>query len=159
MATSQLDPRGVLVACASCGKANRLTFQTLAKSQRCGHCQVSLAPPAVPLEVTDAGVFQALVAASALPVVVDFWAPWCGPCRMMAPEVDKVARARAGTWLVAKVNTEALPELGDQFRIRSIPTMSVFVNGREVAREAGARPADAIQAFVARALSAPSAPR
>jgi thioredoxin 2 len=108
----------------------------------------------VPIEAPDAHTFQALVATSSLPVVVDFWAPWCSPCRMMAPEVDRVARARAGQWLVVKVNTEALPDVGEHFRIRSIPMMALFLDGREVSREAGARPADAIQAFVARHLGA-----
>jgi thioredoxin 2 len=148
MAGARLDSRGVLVACPSCGKTNRLTYPTLGKPTRCGSCHAALQAPAAPTEVPDAQTFQALVATSSLPVVVDFWAPWCGPCRMMAPEVDKVARARAGQWLVLKVNTEALPDIGEDFRIRSIPTMALFVGGREVARESGARPADAIQAFV-----------
>jgi thioredoxin 2 len=154
MPDARLDLRGVLVTCASCGRTNRITYPTLGKTARCGNCRTAVSLPGVPIEAPDAHTFQALVATSSLPVVVDFWAPWCSPCRMMAPEVDRVARARAGQWLVVKVNTEALPDVGEHFRIRSIPMMALFLDGREVSREAGARPADAIQAFVARHLGA-----
>ena len=93
---------------------------------------------------------------ASLPIVVDFWAPWCAPCRMVAPEVAQVAARQAGRWLVVKVNTEALPELGERFGIRSIPTMAVFRGGVEVARTAGARPAADIEAFVRQSLGATS---
>jgi len=101
-----------------------------------------------PFEVEDAAAFKALTTRSKLPVLVDFWAPWCGPCKMVAPELVKVAQAGAGQWTVAKVNTEDLPELGAQFGIRSIPTMVLFQDGREVARQSGAMPAAAIQQFI-----------
>jgi thioredoxin 2 len=90
-----------------------------------------------------------LIAQSSVPVVVDYWAPWCGPCRMVAPELAKVAARSAGKFLVVKVNTDALPDLGDRYRIRSIPTMAVFSGGREVSRTSGARPADEIERFIA----------
>jgi thioredoxin 2 len=99
-------------------------------------------------------VFDALLESARLPIVVDFWAPWCGPCRMVAPELEKVAQAAAGEFLVVKIDTEALPDLGARFGVRSIPTMAVFGNGREVTRTAGARPAADIQAFVRQALLA-----
>ena len=92
------------------------------------------------------------MAQSALPLIVDFWAPWCAPCRMVAPELAKVAARNAGRYLVVKVNTDALPDLGERFAVRSIPTMAVFAGGREVARTAGARPAEDIEAFVQSAL-------
>ena len=92
-----------------------------------------------------------LIAASSLPVVVDYWAPWCGPCRMVAPELKKVASRQAGQAIVVKVNTDELSDVGQRFGIRSIPTLAVFAGGKEIARESGARPADEIEAFIARA--------
>ena len=86
-----------------------------------------------------------------LPVVVDYWAPWCGPCGMMAPELQKVASRLAGKVLVVKVNTDELSDLGQRHNIRSIPTLAVFVGGKEVARSAGARPAEQIEALIAQA--------
>jgi thioredoxin 2 len=108
--------------------------------------------PGEPVEVPDAQAFDAFIAQSTLPIVVDFWAPWCGPCHMVAPEIAKVAKSNAGRFVVAKVNTDAVEELGDRLMIRSIPTMAVFAKGREVARTAGARPAPDIEAFIRSAL-------
>jgi thioredoxin len=96
---------------------------------------------------------EVLEASKTVPVVVDFWAPWCGPCRMVAPEIAKVAARQAGKLLVVKVNTDEVEELGTRLGIRSIPTMAVFNAGREVARTAGARPAADIEAFVSNAIA------
>ena len=144
-----VDERGVILSCTSCGKRNRVPF---GRPGKCGQCGVALPSPAEPLDVPSAAAFDALIR-SPLPVVVDFWAPWCGPCRMVAPEIARVAASRAGQWLVAKVNTEELPDLGARLRIQSIPMMAVFQNGREVSRTVGARPAAAIEEFVSAALS------
>jgi thioredoxin 2 len=152
MSALSLDDKGVLVPCPSCGKTNRLAYAALGKPARCGQCKTTLTVPAAPMEAPSASAFNAVLHQASLPIVVDFWAPWCGPCRMVAPELEKVARAAAGEFLVVKVNTEALPEIGDQFRIRSIPTMAVFRQGREVTRSAGARPAADILALVRQAL-------
>ena len=139
------DERGVVVACSSCGRRNRTPFGASAK---CGQCGAALPPPAEPVDVTSTASFDAMLAGVTLPVVVDFWAPWCGPCRMVAPEIARVASAHAGQWLVAKVNTENLPDLAERFGIQSIPTMAVFSGGREIGRALGARPAADIESFV-----------
>jgi thioredoxin 2 len=107
-----------------------------------------LAPPSGPLDVHGSAAFDALIATSSIPIIVDFWAPWCGPCRAMTPQLAQVAQRMAGEALVVKVNTDEEPELAEQFRIRSIPTIAVFRDGREVTRAAGARTASAIEALV-----------
>jgi len=85
--------------------------------------------------------------------LIDFWAPWCGPCRVVAPELEQVARTGANRWLVAKVNTEELPGLARRFGVASIPTLALFRAGREIAREAGALPARRILDFMEPHLS------
>ena len=145
-----IDDRGVLVRCEACGKTNRHAYPSLDRQIRCGHCKTTLPRLGSPVDVPSAPAFEALVSQSPVPVVVDFWAPWCGPCRMMAPEVEKVADTLAGSAVVAKVDTEAVPELGERFLIRSIPTLMVFRGGQPVSRESGARPAADILAIVSR---------
>jgi thioredoxin 2 len=149
-----LDHSGIIVACPSCGKNNRLGYAHVDRPHRCASCKTPLAPPAEPLEVPGAAVFDAIVSTASVPVVVDFWAPWCGPCRAVAPEFEKVARSRSGQLLVLKVNTDVLTDLGARYSIRSIPTMMVFSKGRETGRTAGARPASGILAFVDESLVA-----
>ena len=146
------DERGVIVECPSCHQKNRLAYSRLPDKTQCGKCKAELPNIGAPVEVTTPAEFDSLISASAIPVVVDFWAPWCGPCRMVAPEIEKVASRTAGQFLVVKVNTDAVAGVGDRLAIRSIPTMAVFRNGREIARTSGARPAKEIEAFVAGAL-------
>ena len=153
MADLQLDSKGVIVSCPSCGQRNRLALEKLGAETRCGKCQTALAAPGAPVEVPDEAAFDAATTRSTLPVVVDFWAPWCGPCHMVAPELEKVARNAAGRYLVVKLDTDAVPDVGARFGIRSIPTMAVFQGGREIARTSGARPAADIEAFIESSLA------
>jgi len=154
MAALQLDETGVITACGHCGQKNRIAFDKLGQTARCGQCKQEVRADAVPLEVGSTADFDHLVSRSAVPVIVDYWAPWCGPCRMVAPELEKVARRADGRYLVVKVNTDLLDELGARHGIRSIPTLAVFSGGREVSRTTGARPAADIEAFVAQATAA-----
>jgi thioredoxin 2 len=134
------------VVCPSCDTTNRVARERRSAGARCGTCKEALFP-AKTIELRKAN-FDRHIAANDLPVVGDFWAPWCGPCRMVAPELQKVAARQAGRFLVVKVNTDELSDLGERFRIQSIPTMAVFAGGREVARTTGARPASDIETFV-----------
>jgi len=108
---------------------------------KCAHCKAALLPVSRPLALASAQDFDELVRDSPRPVLVDFWAAWCGPCRMVAPEMEKLARERSESVLVAKVDTEALPAVAQRFNIRSIPTMILFRGGAEARRLSGAMPA------------------
>src|SRR5437016_1327046 len=154
MNSVETDERGILLRCPKCGRRNRLRYQGLGQTFRCGQCQNEMEPLGEPVEIKHDLVFDALVNHSSVPVLVDFWAPWCGPCKMIAPEVRKVAIESAGQVLVAKVNTEELPSLARRFRVTAIPTMSIFRNGIEVAHQAGAMAAPAIRKFLERDLAA-----
>jgi thioredoxin 2 len=147
-----LDERGVVVSCGACGKRNRLGYAALDKQTRCAQCKNPIAPPDVPVDAPSAAAFDAAARESALPLVVDFWAPWCGPCRMVAPELEKVARANAGKWLIVKVNTDEQTDLAARYRIRSLPTFAVLHHGRELTRVAGVRPAAEIERIVREAI-------
>jgi thioredoxin 2 len=153
----KFDDRGLIVACQACGQKNRLAYAHLGRQVRCAQCKEPLQAPGEPIAVASTADFDRLVAQSSVPILVDYWAPWCGPCRMVAPELQKVAARHAGHLLVVKVNTDELPDLGERFGIRSIPTLALFANGRETARAAGARPAPEIEQFIAGAVSSVSA--
>src|ERR1700740_318552 len=119
MNASELDGRGPIVTCPKCGQRNRLVYQRLGEAFRCGKCHTELPSPNEPIEVRDDRIFDQLISKSTLPVLVDFWAPWCGPCKMMAPEITKVARDEVSHLIVAKVNTEEAPSLAAKFRINA----------------------------------------
>jgi thioredoxin 2 len=152
MATLASDSSGIIASCPNCGKKNRIPFARVASPAQCGNCHTDLPPPGRPVDISETSAFDRLIAESPLPVVVDFWAEWCGPCRMVAPELEKVARQEAGKLIVAKVNTETVPALAARFAVRSIPMMAVFAGGREVDRTMGSRPAAAIVQFVQQAV-------
>jgi thioredoxin 2 len=136
------------VACASCGRLNRVDLSRATAGPKCGACGRPIALDR-PLTVTDAS-FDRVIGGSDVPVLVDFYADWCGPCKIMAPVLDAVAAARAGAVLVAKLDTDRNPSVAQRFQIASIPTLIVFRGGREVGRELGAIPRPRLEALLDR---------
>jgi len=143
-----------LIHCPACGTANRVPRAKLARGLRplCGRCKAPLAADGSPLTVTDA-TFSSAVEGSPLPVLVDAWAPWCGPCRIVAPVIDELATELAGRVRVAKLNVDENPQTAARFNLRSIPTLLVMKAGREVDRIVGALPKAEISRRLARALA------
>lgn len=136
------------VPCPACGATNRVPSVRLGEDPVCGRCGAELLSGA-PVELTDAN-FDQVVAASGLPVVVDFWAPWCGPCRTMAPQFAQAAAQLKGRALFVKVNSDDNPQVSSRYAIRSIPTLVKLRGGREIDRVSGALPAAQVAAWAQR---------
>lgn len=136
------------VACPFCSTLNRVSLGRIADRPKCGECGKPLLLDR-PIKVTD-NDFQKVIASSDVPVIVDFYADWCGPCKVMAPVLDDLARERAGEVLLAKLDTDRNQQVASSYEIRGIPTLVAFVGGQEVAREVGAVPRPQIENMIAR---------
>ncbi|WP_421905500.1 thioredoxin TrxC [Mameliella sp.] len=137
---------GKKLTCLDCGQVNRVPAEKLGARPKCGTCGAALMPGKA-VEV-DAATLAKAARTDDVPLVVDFWAPWCGPCRKMAPEFGKAATALNGEARLVKLNTEDYPQAGSQHGIRGIPTMVSFAGGREAKRQSGAMPAGQIVGWV-----------
>ncbi len=137
-----------LIACPACGKTNRVPAQAAGRP-RCGNCKADL-PWIV---AAGDGDFAAVAEQSPVPVMVDFWAAWCGPCRMVSPVLDKLARERPGRIKLVKVDVDKSPGLSRRFDVQAIPTLMVMVDGKVAARQAGAAPAEVLRSWLDGALA------
>jgi len=138
-------PDAQLIRCPSCGAMNRVPMDKVAQHLQpiCGRCKTPLAVDVKPLTVTDA-TFAAEVERSPVPVLLDMWAPWCGPCRMIAPMLEELAKEMAGRVRVAKLNVDENPATASRFNVMSIPTLLVLKDGRELERIVGVQPKNEI---------------
>ena len=142
----------VTMMCLECGQANRVPAEKLEAGPKCGTCGAELMDGKV-RDLDPAGLAKA-TKADQVPLVVDFWAPWCGPCRMMTPELKKAAHTLAGQVRFARINTEDFPEVSQNYGVRGIPMLAAFRGGRELDRQAGAQPASGIMSWAIGAVTA-----
>jgi thioredoxin 2 len=140
----------LIFRCERCGAMNRMALLVPERQAVCGRCKADLDTSGAPAHV-DLATLESAIASSPAPVLVDFWAPWCAPCRAFAPVLDRFARDEAGRYVILKVDTEAHPDAAARFRIQAIPTLAVFRDGKEVERVAGALPLEELRRFAAAA--------
>jgi thioredoxin 2 len=145
-------PSPLIFRCPHCGALNRLALVVAERQSVCGKCKGDLETSGAPAHV-DVTALERTIASSPVPVLVDFWAPWCGPCRAFAPVLERFAREEAGRFVVLKLDTEAHPAAGSRFGIRAIPTLVLFRAGNEVERVSGALPLQDLRRFTAAAAS------
>jgi thioredoxin 2 len=142
----------MVITCKACGQKNRVRAVNLDGAVRCGKCRTPLTPVSEPLDA-DVELFDEVVANATLPILVDFWAAWCGPCQMAAPEVKRAAAEMAGRAIVLKVDTEAHPELASRYGVRGIPNFVVLKDGRTVFQQAGVVPHTQLKRWLEAAAS------
>jgi len=140
------DTQAPIIACPHCHSLVRVPAERLTQTPKCGKCKAPVLEGRV--ATLDAAAFTQHVGKATFPVLVDFWAPWCGPCKMMAPILDRVAAEWSTRLQVGKVNTDEQAELSNRYQIRSIPTLILFKDGAEVARQSGAVAASTLQRWL-----------
>ena len=140
----------MIIQCKSCGKKNRSPAARLADTGRCGNCKTEISPVGTPIEANPES-FQEITSGAKVPVLVDFWADWCGPCKMAAPEVARTAADMKGRALVLKVDTEKHPELAAQFGVQGIPNFVVLRDGKQVFQQPGVVPSAQMNEWLVRA--------
>ncbi len=148
MASFHSDARGVTIPCAECQAGNRIPWSRLHEAPRCGRCKAYLGAIDKPVVLPDEATFTAATGSGSLPVVVDFWAEWCAPCRTLAPTLEALASDMEGRVVFAKLDTEAVPGPGRALGLRSIPTLALYRGGELLGQQAGAHPAQAIRQWL-----------